>query len=445
MRNELVVSGNMARLMPQSGALRRAPRVAPEPARTWVAWLALIGLIIPAAEVQISIAGAKFTVGRLAIMLLLVPAVGVLFQKNRRFLVSDLLVCAMSAWIVGAAYHVDGTESLSSAGAEAIEFFGGYMVARAFFFGRPALQGFLSVVKIFALAAIAIAMVDTASGRLLVHHTFASLLGVAPVEDQFRMGTVRATSTFDHAILFGTFCAVVAAMLLYSETNALKRFAYTGLCFFGAFLSLSSSSLMAFAIALGTYAYDSLLRRNPWRWSVCWAALGVFALGIMMAADNPLGWILSHLTLEPASGYFRLMEWNAAFEQISQSPWTGYAFHDFGLAELYSIDTVWLALCLRFGIPAIALLFLANAAALLPTKSSNKNAVDPYLVKMRTAFSLVLVMFMFIGLTVHYWNYMWIFWGICVGIRASLREKFMAAGARVAHRYPTGSVEFANA
>ena len=27
-----------------------------------------------------------------------------------------------------------------------------------------------------------------------------------------------------------------------------------------------------------------------------------------------------------------------------------------------------------------------------------------------------------IGLTVHFWNYMWIFWGICLGVRASLRE-----------------------
>ena len=50
--------------------------------------------------------------------------------------------------------------------------------------------------------------------------------------------------------------------------------------------------------------------------------------------------------------------------------------------------------------------------------------------RMRTAFSLILVLFMFVGLTVHYWNYMWIFWGICIGIRASLREYSMGVAGR---------------
>ena len=43
---------------------------------------------------------------------------------------------------------------------------------------------------------------------------------------------------------------------------------------------------------------------------------------------------------------------------------------------------------------------------------------------MRTGFTLVVVMFMFIGITVHYWNNVWIFWGICIGIRASLQEEY---------------------
>ena len=445
MRDELKVRSSIARLSPQPRVLRREPQVVRGPARIWVAWLALIGLILPAAEVQIFVAGAKFTVGRIGIFLLLLPAVVTLLHKDRRLLLSDLLVCAMAVWIVGAALHTDGTKSLSSAGAEAIEFLGGYTVARAFFFGRAAVQGFLSVLKVLALAAIAFAILDSASGRLVIHHTFASLLGVPSIQDQFRMGTVRATSTFDHAILLGTFCSVVAAMLLYSETNVLKRIAYAGLCFLGAFLSLSSSSLMAFGIAVATYAYDRLMRRYPWRWGACWMLFSAFALVIFVAANNPLGWILSHMTLEPASGYFRLLEWNAAFYQISLSPWTGHAFNNFGSAELYSIDCVWLALCVRFGIPTIAFLFLANVAALLPTKFANQGAVDPYLVQMRTAFSLVLVIFMFVGLTVHYWNYMWIFWGICLGIRASLREQFIAARARTTQHYRTGSVELANA
>lgn len=414
-----------------------------ERSNTLVAWLALIGLLIPAAEVQVMIGGAKFTVGRLAVMLLLVPALCSLLRTGRRLLMSDLFVSAMAIWMVGAALYTDGLGSLSSAGAEGVEFLGGYLVARAFVFGRTALQTFLSVLKVFALISIVFAMADSASGRLIVHDAFASMLQVTPIEDQYRMGIVRATSTFDHAILFGTFCSVVAAMLLYSESSVLKRIIYTGLCFTGAVLSLSSSSLMAFFIMSGTYTYDSVMRRFPWRWSACWMVLGALGLVVLLTADSPLGWILSHLTLEPESGYFRLLEWNSAFSQISLSPWTGYAFFSFDLAELYSVDCVWLALALRFGIPTIVLLILANITALLPTKSPNRTG-DVYLDRMRTAFSLVLAMFMFVGLMVHYWNYMWIFWGICVGIRASLRERSMGVGRRSVSYSRPGPSEIGN-
>jgi O-Antigen ligase len=398
---------------------------------TFAAWLALIGLIIPAAEVQIFVAGAKFTVGRLGIILLFLPAIFMLFQRNRRLLLSDFFVFATAIWMVGAALYTDGTNSLSSAGAESIEILGGYLVGRAFFFGPAALRTFLSVLKVLAFAAIILAMADNITGRLMIHDMFAAILNVAPIEDQYRMGIVRATSTFDHAILFGTFCAVVAAMLLYSETNVMKRFLWVGFCFFGIILSLSSSSLMAFAIMLGTYTYGGLTRRFPWRWWACWMVFGALALVILPATNDPLGWVLTHLTLEPESGYFRLQEWNSAFYQISLSPWTGHAFFIFDSAELYSVDCVWLALALRFGLPTVVFLILANITALLPVKRSNNRADDPYAAQMRTAFSLILVMFMFVGITVHYWNYMWIFWGICIGIRASLREQSIGTAGRL--------------
>jgi len=44
---------------------------------------------------------------------------------------------------------------------------------------------------------------------------------------------------------------------------------------------------------------------------------------------------------------------------------------------------------------------------------------------MATGFTMVLGMFMFVGLTVHFWNYMWISWGLCIGTRASVREWFL--------------------
>jgi hypothetical protein len=375
---------------------------------------------------QLYIGGAKLTVGRIGILLLLLPAVVKLFQAGRRFLAADFIVVAIGIWMVVAALYVDGVEDLSSAAAQALEFSGGYLVARAFFFGSAALKGFLGALKPIALTAIMFGVADRVTQRLAVHEFFGSLMHVPPIDAQERMGVLRATSSFDHAILFGLFCAVVGAMLLYSEERGAKRIAWVGLCLLGSYLSLSSSSFMAFGILFAVYGYNRLLMRFPWRWSVFWAMFSIFVLAIVLVSRDPLGWVLSHLTLDPESGYFRLMEWNAAFYMISLAPWAGYAFFNFGTAELYSVDCVWLCMALRYGLPLIALLFLVNIVALLPGKRS-ATPDEPFIGHMRSALSVVLVMFMFVGLTAHLWNYMWIFWGVCLGMAISLRELSLCA------------------
>jgi hypothetical protein len=65
---------------------------------------------------------------------------------------------------------------------------------------------------------------------------------------------------------------------------------------------------------------------------------------------------------------------------------------------------------------------LANVSAFHPAQRGSDQTDEVHMNQMRRAFTLVILMFMFTGLTVHFWNYMLMFWGICLGIRASLRE-----------------------
>jgi hypothetical protein len=192
-------------------------------------------------------------------------------------------------------------------------------------------------------------------------------------------------------------------------------------------LTLSSAALMSASIAITAYTYDRTMRRFSWRWSLFWAVIIGFFVGLFSMSNSPLGWIFTHLTLDPQTGYYRLLIWEAALAQIDQAPYTGVAFNLFNNEILdNTVDSVWLVLALRFGIPAIILLCLTNVAALWPVRRTKERLSDPHLSRMRPAFTMVLVMFMFIGLTVHFWNYMWIFWGLCIGIRASIRERSVA-------------------
>lgn len=390
--------------------------------------LALSGVILPS-EIQISIAdGARFTPGRAAAVILFIPALITLFQNGRRLIYCDVLAFATGIWMVVAAFCAVGTKALPTSGGEALDFLGGYLIARAFFFGRPALDTFIRVLKTVTIIAIIFGIADSLSGRLIVHDTIGTLVNASEWPHAgMRHGTVRAASTFDHEILFGVFCALSSSVFLYWEQSALKRALIVGACFVGCLLSLSSAAVMAFLIVCSAYTYDQLMRRFSWRWNVLWLLCGLFVSAFVMVAQNPLGWLISHLTFDPQTGYFRMMIWDTGFSYIAQAPLFGYGYELFYNDFLDgTVDTIWLLQMLRFGIPMFVLFFMTNLAAVLPNRREIEiGRHDRYLDSMRRAFTLLLLVFMFAGLTVHFWNYMWMFWGLCLGVRASLRESSM--------------------
>lgn len=392
-------------------------------AASFAAWLVLIGLILPAWEMNIQIAGAKFTAGRLAVTLLFLPALIAMCQRGRRLLVCDLLAFATAAWMLIAAVSEAGTGALVSAGASSLDFIGSYLAGRVFFLGPVALDKFVRVLRTLTIFAVLLAIADNISGRWIAHDLSAAIFGTYPLGPVFRDNMIRATSTLDHPILFGVFCSLAASILLFWETAPLRQAFYVGLCLLGCILSQSSAALMCIVLLLAAYFYDRLMKRIPSRWTVFWTIIATVLVLIFMVANHPLGWFISHLTLDPVSGYYRLLIWDAALDRISQSPIMGYSSSfDEDILDA-TIDSVWLVVALRFGLPTVAFLFLANIAACLPVKSPHReSASNTYAKRMRLAFTIVLMLFMFTGLTVHFWNYMWIFWGLCLGIRASLQE-----------------------
>ena len=415
------IGGPAAKLVPRS-SLKMATVRTMRPS-IFPACLALIGILLPS-SVQILIVGAKFTVARVGIILLLIPALLKFTKRGRHALVADLLAFATGFWMLVAAVQTGGLASLPAApGAEAIEFLGGYLVARGFFFGVAAIETFITVLRVFAICSILLAVGDTVTGRWMIQDVVAGIVGAVPPGPVFRESLVRATSTFDHPILFGTFCSMVAGVLLYSARNTLTRIAYVIICFVGTALSLSSAALMSFVIVLFSYTYDKLMYRYTWRWYVIWSCVFVALLGLFVLSNRPLGFLISHLTLDPQSSYFRLLIWDAALIRIGEFPLTGFGFGLFNHEILdTTIDSVWLVSSLHYGVPMVMLLFATNIATFWPRQKLLTSRDGLMVKQLSCAFTIVLVIFMFAGFTVHFWNFMWTFWGLCLGVRASLRE-----------------------
>ncbi|MBP0114554.1 O-antigen ligase family protein [Bradyrhizobium vignae] len=395
----------------------------------WAVPLLLMGIVLPSG-LQVLIAGAKLTPTRISLILLLLPALARLLQPARRLLLSDGLAGTFALAMVGAAGYAAGPQSAFSAVAEALDFVAAYFVARAFVLEPPAVQQFIRLVKVFTAIAVCAAVADVLTGRWIVRDAMAALMSQPEAfvddgtssEDGVRVGLRRAIATFDHPILYGVFCSLAAAIVLFSATSAIKRLSWACLCLFGGLLSLSSAAVMGMVLVMSSYAYDRLLCRFPWRWPLFWTGAGMFLVAVTAVTNNPLSWLLSHATIEPQTGFYRLMIWDAVSAQVWQSPLTGAGFVTFGYYLLdRTVDSVWLVTSLHYGVPVTILLIVLNLSAMLPVRGHRPTDIQ-------RGFTVACMVFLFTGLTVHFWNYMWTFWGVCIGVRASLREWQMLGG-----------------
>ncbi|WP_354208722.1 MULTISPECIES: hypothetical protein [unclassified Bradyrhizobium] len=393
-------------------------------AHKFATWLFVLGVVLPG-DMSFLLAGAKFNPERLIIALLLIPALFLLLQRGRRFVVCDLFVLLASAWMLVVSADNRSAE-LSSAGAVALELLGGYFVARAYFFGHLAVAEFISGLKVAVVVIVAVAMVDHMSGKLIVN----SFLGLNS-EPEYRNGLMRGASVFPHAISYGTFCTAAGAIFLYAERHRMSQICWVGVAFVGCFLAMSSAPMLMFMVVLSVYSYDRLLKSSPWRWKAFAAVIGAVLAFIYLTTNNPTSWIIAHLTLDPSTGYFRKATWDRAFYNIGFAPWIGFGFGDIGegleFFDNASVDAVWLVIALRFGIPIVVFLLLANVTSFFVGfgRTTVGPTLDEYMDRMRSGFTFAVITFVLVGLTVHYWNTMWMLWGAYIGIRASLYEHFL--------------------
>lgn len=393
--------------------------------RAFPIWLLLTGiLLIPASlNIHLSGDGVKFTPGRAAIALLLLPGLLTLSRAPRRVVASDVFVFLTAVWMIGSRIPEDGLNP--SAVASVIELFGGYVLGRVYFYGPHALKRFLRIFKIITFLVISIAVLDPIFGENVVQATANMIMTNPFYVPQYRLGIVRAVSTLEMYEQYGTFCVAAASIFLFLENKA-TRYRWAMFCFFGCVLALSSGPLLAFILMISFFVYDRLLGRYAWRWKLITAIFMLFLFTVFNVAAKPLSWIVSHLTLDPETGYFRIYVFDYVTQQISLRPLTGFGFGPIGADDFLSVttvDNVWLVCAARYGIPMIVFFLLANLASFVSFASRSRHrGIDPFMTKAATGFTQVIMVFMLVGLTVHFWNATWQFWAVCIGIRGSIKE-----------------------
>lgn len=331
---------------------------------------------------------------------------------------ADILLFGLIAIAFISFWHNHSLQkAIESTGLYALETLGAFYLARMFV-NTP--QRFYQFNKFFIfviLLLLAVTVYEAFAKHRILHELAESFTGNKSLD--FRLYThyyirgdiMRATSVFAHPILFGT----LAAMFFPFAVIAFLRLRTTlnGLGLFGLMLSMIMTLSSAPLLALIFQGFTGLLVRFWDNARRLWVALffgGIASAMILNAASNRgfFGILISYLTFNPNTGYFRMLQWEYSLDDIIDNPILGIAHNDWTRPYWKdwmgdSIDSFWLLLTLQHGIFAALIVLIACFYVVFNTL--NRVSRQPDSVRwMVTAWLLAFMSLILIGFTVDYFG-----------------------------------------
>jgi len=414
--------------MPNSSAV--APlsgrSVAPLPlALTLIA----ITLCIPV-EMSFYIIGLRLTATRLLLLVLAPVLIVKTIQKSTsrrfRFVYSDLFVGLFGFWMILAPAVVgDIAGALNHAGPDVLEFGVSYLATRILLTKHGQALAFIDLLcRVITIAAL-VGLLDPLTGSYFTHVLSNQLTGAhMPVtvawEDAYRLGLLRAAGPIEHPILYGFNCVI--CLLIASSVPVKGRYLVMISCFLGALFSFSSAPIQCIILGFCLKGYNRIFISNPFRWLVLIGAGVLAIISAFLFSNSPVGFVVSNLIFSSDSGYYRVWTWDRVIYFVSQSPWYGLGYGELPEDLNHSIDSLWLVLAIRAGVPGAVLAALSLiGAASLPT-SGRKIDLAPAEKKLGTILGILIFLTLFVSFTVDLWGPTWILTGLLIGMRAHLGE-----------------------
>lgn len=391
--------------------------------------LIAITLCIPV-EMSFYIIGLRLTATRL-LLLILAPVVLIKALKKSkssrfRFVYSDLFVALFGFWMVFAPAMIDDLGgALNHAGPDVLEFGISYLATRVLLTKHGQALAFIELLcRVITIAAV-IGLLDPLTGSYFTHVLSNQLTGAhMPVtvawEDAYRLGLLRAAGPIEHPILYGFNCVI--CLLIASSVPMKGRYIMMISCLLGALFSFSSAPIQCIILGFCLKGYNRIFISNPYRWLV---VIGGGVLAIVAAflfSNSPVGFVVSNLIFSSDSGFYRVWTWDRVIYFVSQSPWYGLGYGEPPEDLNHSIDSLWLVLAMRAGVPGAILAALALiGAASLPT-SGRKIDLTPAERKLGMILGILIFLTIFVSFTVDLWGPTWILTGLLIGMRAHLGE-----------------------
>lgn len=223
-----------------------------------------------------------------------------------------------------------------------------------------------------------------------------------------RMGIMRTTNLFAHPILYGTIGAIFFPFIILLTIHKFKirNLFKTIAILIGMVSTLSSAPLLAVAFQGSTTLLTKFWHGGKRFWfGVSFIVMSGFFF-ISMASDRgPFAILISKLTFNPVTGYYRMLQWEHSMDDIADHPLFGIGLHDWTRPDWMnsSIDSFWLLVTLQHGLIAgFILLFLCLYAVFHQLNKLHKH--HPATRWMVESWILAFMSLILIGFTVDYFG-----------------------------------------
>jgi hypothetical protein len=418
--------------------------------------LLIVALIMPT-ELSVCLAGMRLAPHRVVLLLVVPFAIWrMLSAPDIRVRHFDVAFLLYNAWTFGVFLHHGDTEltggynagssgAFAYGGSLALEGFGGYIVARAYIRdGETAVRAVRLLVGVIAVAA-ALALPEALSGKHVAHELMGMITGsTIPLKYETRMGLERAYSTFDHPIVFGTFCASILAIVWMAEPMRTRRIAGTIVIGMAVALSLSSAPMLSLVVQACLIGWERVTRGISGRVLITVAVVCGLMIGAsLVSSRSPAAFIATGMTLDSWTGYYRLLIWEHGFENVMANPVTGIGLADWARPwwmHSDSIDAFWLIVPLRAGIPAFFFLVLGICLILRRAARPISRRADPGAWRFRAGWVMSLLALSLIGCTVHLWNALYTFFFLLIGMGGWIADPRQAPSRQVSPVRPRRNI-----
>ena len=153
----------------------------------------------------------------------------------------------------------------------------------------------------------------------------------------------------------------------------------------------------------------------------------LFGLGIV-SHRSPFAIIATGFTLDPWTGFYRLLIWQHGLDNVARSPLFGIGLGDW-TREWWmasdSVDAFWLVIMMRMGVPALVMLILA-ITLLFVAVHQQRIGMTKDIRKLVIAWTFSVLAISLAGCTVHYWNNLHAYFFFMLGLMAWVGDTKLA-------------------